>query len=699
MSKNKNIAIKAYMLYVIITVLMIVVVFRVVAIQYGNVVRPALNPNDSTATSVLAERLDSVAPLRGRILTEDGSVLVTSIPLYDLHMDLKVVNRDLFTEGLDSLSWYLSQIFPERSKSQWRVRLSKAKTIENQYFRLKNKVKYTVYQKVKNFPILRKGKFKGGFIVERHSKQHKPHGLLAKRTLGYVRANGGMVGIEGAYNEYLQGEYGTIIKKRVNGSWKPAGDYIKDPVNGADVITAIDINIQDVAETELLRQLEYQGARHGSVVLMEVETGYIKAIANLTLAGDGQYYEMYNHAVGSKTVPGSTFKLATLMALMEDGKADLNQIVNAKGVYHFYEDKLSDSNNGNGYGKITLQHAFEVSSNVIAQIAYEAYKTDPQKFIDKLKSFGLGDTLGLDLMGEPNPTLSNVGEGNWSGISIPWMSIGYEVQQTPLQTLAFYNAVANGGQFVKPLFVKEIRKDGQVVKKFDKEVIKEQICSKETIAKLRLCLEGVVENGTAKTLRNSSFRIAGKTGTVILSKGEKGYSETSKYQASFVGYYPADNPKYSCIVVIAGPTQEIYGAKVAGTVFKEIADKVYANSLQYHESFNATENNKSLPKVKHGCIEDMTTVLSEIGSHYKNNAPEEDWGVAIKKKSGISIEKRSVKKGIVPNVVGMPLNDAVSLLENTGLRTKVEGHGTVRRQNIKAGSKLIIGTQITIELK
>lgn len=699
MSENKNIAIKAYMLYVIITVLMIVVVFRVFAIQYGSVIQPAVSFNDSTATSVLQERLDSIAPLRGRVLTEDGSVLVTSIPLYDLHMDLKVVKDELFKENVDSLSWYLSQIFPERSKAEWKVKLSVAKTADNQYFRLKNKVKYTVYQKVKNFPILRKGKFKGGFIVERYSEQHKPHGLLARRTLGYVRGKKSMVGIEGAYNDFLQGEFGTIIKKKVNGSWKPAGDYIKDPINGADVITAIDVNIQDVAENELLRQLEYQGARHGSVVLMEVETGYIKAIANLTLAGDGEYYEMYNHAVGSKTVPGSTFKLATLMALMEDGKADLNQIVNAKGVYHFYEDKLSDSNNGYGYGKISLKRAFEVSSNVIAQIAYDAYKADPQKFVDRLKAFGLGDMLGLDLSGEPEPTLNNVGEGNWSGISIPWMSIGYEVQQTPLQTLAFYNSVANGGQFVKPLFVKEIRKDGQVIKRFEKEVVKEEVCSEETIEKLKLCLEGVVENGTGKALKSSNFKIAGKTGTVILSKGEKGYSETSKYQASFAGYFPADNPKYSCVVVVAGPTQQIYGAQVAGSVFKEIADKVYANSLQYHASFNEVENVKSLPKVKHGYAVDMKTALSEIGVKHKNNIPEEEWGVAIKKNNGINIDKRNVRRGIVPNVVGMPLNDAVSLLENSGLRTKVEGHGTVKSQNIRAGSKLIEGTQITIVLK
>jgi cell division protein FtsI (penicillin-binding protein 3) len=427
MSIENKIAIKAYLLYLFIVVLMVLVVFRVAAIQYGDIVK--VSNIDSLSQKAIPEKLDSIQPLRGRILTEDGSVLMTSIPLYDLRIDLKVVKSSLFENDIDSLSWYLADVFPEKSKSEWEVSLRKAKTKNNQYFKLQNKVKYTIYQRVKEFPILREGKFKGGFIVERYSKQHKPHGLLAKRTLGYVRNGSRPVGIEGAYNQYLAGEYGTIVKKFVNGSWKPVSDYIKDPVNGSDVITAIDINIQDVAENELMNQLKYQNAKHGSVVLMEVETGYIKAIANLTRGNDGGYYETYNHAVGSKTVPGSTFKLATLMALLEDGKADLNQIVNASGVYHFYDRKLGDSN-GRGYGSVSLKRAFEVSSNVIAKIANDAYKGDPQKFIDRLKSFGLGDALGLELAGEPAPTLNGVGEGNWSGISVPWTSIGYEVQQT-----------------------------------------------------------------------------------------------------------------------------------------------------------------------------------------------------------------------------------------------------------------------------
>jgi cell division protein FtsI (penicillin-binding protein 3) len=698
MSIKNNIALKAYFLYFFVLVLMLIVMFRVVAIQYGDVL-PSNQLNDSSSTSVLAEKLDSIPSLRGRILSEDGSVLVTSIPLYDLHMDLKVIKEDVFLEGVDSLAWNLSQVFPEKSKSQWEVALRKARTRKNQYFKLKNKVKYTVYQKVRNFPILRKGKFKGGFIVERYSKQHKPHGILAERTLGYVRDGIQSVGIEGAYNNYLAGENGTIIKKYVNGSWKPVSDYIKEPINGADVITAIDINIQDVAENELKRQLEFQNARHGTVVLMEVETGYIKAIANLTMGADSNYYEFYNHAVGLKTVPGSTFKLATLMALLEDKKASLNQIVNAAGAYDFYDVTLHDSRPG-GYGKITLKEAFEKSSNVIAKVTYEAYKANPQQFIDRLKSFGLGEPLGLDLKGEPTPTLNNVGEGNWSGISLPWMSIGYEVQQTPLQTLAFYNAIANNGEYLRPLFVKEIRKDGQVIEKFNKVVLNEQICSEQTVKALQSCLEGVVENGTGKKLKSSNFKIAGKTGTVKLSNGNKGYSENSKYQASFCGYFPADKPKYSCIVVIAGPTKQIYGAQVSGSVFKAIADKVYASSLQYHKSVNSEKSHiKTFPKVKYGSKTNTTTALKIINIPFKDNSGDSDWIVAIKDNDRIILETRKINNNQVPNVIGMPLNDAVYLLENAKLKVNIEGTGQVINQSQKGGNTLIKGTQIKIILK
>ena len=306
--------------------------------------------------------------------------------------------------------------------------------------------------------------------------------------------------------------------------------------------------------------------------------------------------------------------------------------------------------------------------------------------------------MGIEIKGEPVPTLNNENEGNWSGISLPWMSIGYEVEQTPLQTLAFYNAVANNGQYIKPQFVKEVRRDGEIIKRFKKVVLNEQICSPNTIKKLRECLEGVVENGTGRKLQSAHFKIAGKTGTVKLSNDNKGYSETSKYQASFCGYFPADKPKYSCIVVIAGPTQQIYGAQVSGVVFKAIADRVYANSLQYHNSFNSTVVSKKLPNVKYGNREDIQTVLNELGVHYANKTENDTWAVAINKADKVQLEKRYVGKTSIPNVVGMPVNDAVFILETKGLRVLLEGSGDVKSQSITPGARLIKNQQIKLVL-
>lgn len=694
MAASNNISAKAYGLYFILLILMVTVLIRVVAIQYGTVI-PV---NERTGARVLETKLDSIQPLRGRILTEDGSVLVTSIPLYDLHLDLKVLDSAVFNDHIDSLSFYLAETFSRYDAKEWELRLRKARANENQYFKIKNRVKHSVYQKVRQFPILKRGKYKGGFIVERYSKPHKPHGILAERTLGYVRKGIQPVGIEGAYNSYLAGEHGTVVKKFVNGSWKPVSEFVKDPINGADVITAIDVDIQDVAETELMKQLQYQNAQHGVVVVMEVQTGYVKAIANLTKVREGEYYESYNHAIGTKSVPGSTYKLASLMALLEDKKADLNQIVKAFGEYYFYESVLHDSD-PQGYGEITLKRAFEVSSNVIAKVVKEAYQGNERAFVERLRSFGLGQPLGIDLKGEPVPTLNDETAENWSGISLPWMSIGYEVEQTPLQTLAFYNAVANNGEFIRPLFVKEVRKDGEVVARFEKTVLNEEICSPSTIEKLKECLEGVVENGTGRKLKSSNFKIAGKTGTVKLSDDNKGYDENSKYQASFCGYFPADRPKYSCIVVVAGPTQQIYGAQVSGVVFKAIADQVYASSLQYHKTYYNEAPSQTLPAVKYGNRERIEQVLNELGVHYANKMGDDEWAVAIRKGDKVQLEKRYVGKTSVPNVVGMPVSDAVHILETRGLRVEVVGSGAVHQQSIRPGSKLVKGQQIRLTLK
>ncbi|MDA7803363.1 transpeptidase family protein [Crocinitomix sp.] len=689
---------KAYFLYIFIGIAMLVVIARVIAIQYGDVA-PAPIVSEADTNNLGGEmptRIDSIQPLRGRILSDDGSDLVTSIPIYNLHMDLTVVKKKLFEE-VDSLAYYLAIEFPEKSKAEWERSLRGARADKSQYYPIQNKVKYDVLQRVRAFPIFREGKYKGGFIEEKESIRQMPYGLLAGRTLGSKRVGAMDVGLEGAFDKYLTGEYGLIAKQFVSNGWKPvSGDYLKDPVPGADIITSIDIDVQDVAENELKKQLEEQQALYGSVVLMEVETGFIKAIANLKRAGDGEYYETYNYAVGQKSDPGSTFKLATLMALLEDGKVAITDSIVANGKYDFYDASFVDTN-PYGYGKITIQHAFEVSSNVFSKITNKAYYDDQQKFIDRLKSFGLGDTLGLDISGEAKPVLKNVGEDGWSGITLPWMAIGYEVEITPIQTLALYNAVANYGEMVKPQFVTEVRRDGKTIKKFEKIILNKQICSDETIISLKKCLEGVVERGTGKNLKSTNFKIAGKTGTARLADGAEGYSNF--YQASFAGYFPADDPKYSCIVVIAGPTKQIYGAQVSGTVFASIANKVYSSSLQYHPNYNGLPVNRvSQPIVKSGDANDTFKALRGMGVKYSNSAAISGYVSSENHDQGIVLKELVVDKKSVPNVIGMPLNDAVFLLEDRKLNVTVSGSGKVKSQSIPAGRKLVEGQTVKLVL-
>lgn len=696
MDDKRQIVLKAYVLYIAVALVMVLVVGRVVAIQYGDVVPdPIVSSADTTNVGEMPTRVDSIMPMRGRILSDDGSDLVTSIPLYDLHIDLSIIKDKLFKE-VDSLAWNLAQIFPERTADEWERMLRKGRSEENQYFLIQRNVKYNVLQEVREFPILRESKFKGGFIEEKQSKRQMPYGLLAQRTLGSKREGARAVGLEGGFDSYLTGEPGLITKQYVSNGWKPvSGDYLKDPVPGADIVTSINIDIQDVAENELKRQLEEQEALYGSVVLMEVETGFIKAIANLERGEDGGYYETYNHAVGRKTDPGSTFKLASLMALLEDGKVDITDSVNAVGSYRFYDHEIEDSNPW-GYGKITVQNAFEVSSNVFSKIVNQAYYSGEQKFVDRLKSFRLGDPVDLDIAGEPTPILKNKGEDGWSGITLPQMAIGYEVELTPIQVLAFYNAVANDGEYVKPQFVTEVRRDGETIEKFDKVILKDQICSDETLEKLKICLEGVVKRGTGKGLKSANFEIAGKTGTAKLVDAQAG-TYSNSYQASFAGYFPAEEPKYSCIVVIAGPTKQIYGAQVSGTVFAAIANKVHASSLEYHPNYNGLEKNEAtLPTVKSGSAYRAELVLDKIGVDYKNNTQGMDYMYSQRSNGELQISGVSVSRDKVPNVVGMPLSDSIYLLENLGLHVVVSGSGKVISQSLNAGSGLVKGE--TIEL-
>lgn len=647
---------------------------------------------------------------RGDICAADSRLLASSIPYYELRMDFQApgLTNKIFKKNVDSLALCLSKFFRDKSYSAYRRQLWDAKfhSKRNRYVLINHrKVNYNELKQIKTFPLFRLSPNKGGLICLQESKRVQPHKNLARRTIGYLqKGNGneriGRVGLEGLFENELKGINGISMIQKMSGKWLPVNQV--DPKDGNDIITTIDVNFQDVAQSALLQQLQKYHADHGTAILMEVETGAIKAIANLGLdKKTNSYQEIYNYAIGEATEPGSTFKLASMMALLEDGYVEpSDSIETGNGVHRFYKAKMRDSHIG-GYGKISVQEAFEKSSNVgISKMVNEYYKDKPRDFIKRLYAFRLNKTLELDIKGEGKPIIKYPGEEGWSGISLPWMSIGYEVQQTPLQTLSFYNAIANNGKMMKPMFVNEIRYHGKTLKNFDEEVLKNSLCSKETLRKVKSMLEGVVLRGTATNLKNPSYSIAGKTGTAQIANKNKGYGH-KVYQASFAGYFPADNPKYSCIVVINSPDKKkgFYGNQVAGPVFKTIADKVYAMTYAMHPP----KQNEEVPKVKvpislNGNKDDLDKVFTDLNVTVEDSEIYSDWVLTSRQDSIIKYRNRTISNHLVPNVKGMGLQDALYILENAGLKVKVRGLGSVKKQSLRPGSRFRSGNKIYIEL-
>ena len=655
----------------------------------------------------------SIDAVRGNIYSSDGSLLATSIPIYEVRFDpnADAISDVLFAEKVDTLAWSLSELFKDRSPASYRKELISAREKGSRYHLIRRNIKYTQLKQMKNFPLFRRGKYKGGFITIQQNKRAIPFQMLAARTIGYERKDISPVGLEGAYSDVLSGIDGKRLMQKISGGvWMPVGDADEvEPEDGMDIYTTIDVNLQDVAENALMKQLVKHEADHGTVVLMEVATGAVKAIANLKRTTSGSYYEGYNYAIGESTEPGSTFKLPALIAALEDGYVDMGDIIDCgDGSKQYYDRIMYDSNHDDGgWGKITVQRILEVSSNIgMAEIITKSYSENPQQFIDHLAKMNLRDKLGIEIEGEGKPYIKNTSEDTWSGISLAWMAHGYELQVTPLQILAFYNAVANGGRMVKPKFVEKITKGRKVVKEIQTEVLNPRICSKETIEKVQSALEGVVSNGTASNLRNADYKIAGKTGTAQIANNRGGvnaYKDKSKvsHQASFVGYFPADNPQYSCIVVINAPSRNVYyGNLVAGPIFKEVADKVYANSLEMHEELEQQKffANSAIPYSKHGYKDNIEQVFSALDIPVKSSAGDENWVVTSTQSKGVQLAPRAIRENLVPNVVGMGLRDAIYLLENQGLRVKISGAGVVKSQSLTAGERIQQGQQIQIEL-
>lgn len=645
---------------------------------------------------------------RGDILTNDGRLLASSVPYYTIYMDTRSsgMSGATWSNGINGLSAGLSRLLGERSTSGWKSVITEARRKGDRYFLIKRKVDYETLKKLKELPIFREGQYKGGMVAQAENRRILPNSDLAARTIGYLNlgSEGNEVGVEGAFDKDLAGKNGVAVKQRLTG-----GDWITvDNANsveardGNDVVTTLDINLQDVATTALLNQLRKHDAHHGCAVLMEVSTGDIKAIANLEIGSDGNYHETYNYAVGESTEPGSTFKLPSLMAAIEDGVIDTGDIVDTGTGSVKYYNKIIRDTREEGYGKITVKEVFEKSSNVGAsKIIYEHYKDKPKEFVNRLYAMKLNEKLDLQIKGEGAPLIRYPGDKLWSGLSLPMMSHGYEVLMTPLQILTFYNAVANDGKMMRPRFVTAILRNGTVIKSYEPDVIINSIASRSTIRKAKKMMEGVVEHGTASNLKNANYKIAGKTGTAQIAKDKYGYRQGARisYQASFVGYFPAENPLYSCIVVVNAPSNGVYyGNLVAGSVFKEISDKVYATSFfRDYKPENKEDIKLTAPEAGNGYRADINEVLRNLNVRYKRTA-DDDW--VATRESGDTIRLAGVKMldGLVPDVRGMSLRDAIYLLENSGLRVRYSGKGRVLKQSPEHGARYYEGTVVSLEM-
>ena len=702
MEEKKDILKRAYLLYFFLALFGIAVLGKVVQITLIE------GKEWREKAEHLTVDFKTIEAVRGNIYAADGSLLATSVPVYEVRWDpnAEAITKELFDDKVDTLAECLANLFQDKSKREYLDQLNRARNKGERYHLIKRKVKYTQLKKLRDFPIFNKGRYKGGFLYIQQNKRQRPFRVLAARTIGYDRKGVTPVGLEGAYKEELAGVEGRgLMKKIAGGVWMPIDSENEvEPEDGSDLYTTLDVNIQDVAEHALLTQLQKHDAKYGTVVVMEVKTGRIKAIANLSKGKNGEYYENYNHAIGESAEPGSTIKLASYLALLDDKLIDLDTSEDTgNGKYKFYDTWMHDSKEG-GYGVITAKEAYAYSSNIwIAKQVQKHYGSKPQDFINKLYQFRLNQPLGIEIAGEGQPFIKSANDENWSGISLPWMAHGYETKMTPLQMLTFYNAVANDGVMVKPMFAESIRKHGKIIKEFEPVVLKEKIASKEAIDKVKVMLEAVVESGTAKNLRNAAYKIAGKTGTAQLNYAVNGKRNRDKlsYQASFCGYFPADNPQYSCIVVVNAPSKSVYyGNLVAGPIFEEISDKIYSTSIEIHDELKQVQlaDKIMIPISKNGHGDDLSEVFEEL--QIKTNKEQENmhWVSTRTGKENVTLNERKINETLIPNVKGMALEDAVYILENLGLQVSVEGRGVIRQQSIVPGEKLIKGSKILLKL-
>ncbi len=702
-SPNSDMLWRVYLVYVLMLLFAVAVVVKIIYIQVAE--REKLLEYAAKADTRIVE----VPAVRGNVFSKNNTIIATTIPVYDIFFDPVAVTDDVFGKDLQGLSDSLSKMFHDYSKSQYVSIFKKARANNKRYVKIARRLTKNEYERIKTFPIFRE-KRGGGLIAEKHFVRERPYGDIAMRTVGYVSGDSLKpikVGLEGAYDTCLVGRNGVQMRRRVNGGRfidVPASVNVL-PQNGKDIYTSIDIEMQDLAEEALRRCLIENRAAQGCVIMMDVETGFIEVMASLRYNGNhNRYEESYNFAIAENVEPGSTFKAITMTALLENNPGfDINRVldIGTSGTMHFANRVMTDSHII-ANGKPTVKQAFWESSNIaFGYLTTEAFSNNPQRFIDLIKKTKITEPLNLDLKGEGKPYIKNTDSKYWSKVSLPWMSIGYELTVTPITLLTYYNAIANNGRMMKPQFVREIRHGNEVVRRFEPVVINESIASEKTIKTLQTLLRGVVENGTAKMLNKCSFPVAGKTGTAQISDGRAGYNRKN-YTASFVGYFPADAPKYTCIVVISNPMAgRYYGASVSAPVFKEIAEKVYATELGItDETENFPANCDKYTKSSLAYYDDVNEYCKMAGVRMVDSELGSEW-VKVKPSNngGVTIVNVDANFDLVPDLTGMNVMDAVCVIEKNGWKASFSGCGVVEKQSVKAGEKLEKGKTITIVLK
>jgi cell division protein FtsI (penicillin-binding protein 3) len=654
---------------------------------------------------------EEVEAERGTIFSEDGQMLSTSIPQFDIYIDfgaegLREKSGKRFRANVDSLSIGLATLFKDKSADDYRRLLEKGYKGTLRYYSLKKKISYREYQKLMKLPLVREGRNKSGFIADVKNIRLNPYQMLAYRTIGLDRENAQKIGLEQTYDSVLKGTTGQRMVRFIAGGVAIPVDEENantiEPQNGKSVITTLDMHMQEITENALMKMMVGNEAEHGCAIVMEVKTGKIKAMANLGRRPDGSYFEDYNYAL-TPTEPGSTFKLATLIAALEDKKVSLNNTVNLEGGSWQIAGRTVWDSEQHGLYEVTVKKAFEESSNVgMAKLAVNGYGNNPSQFINHLKSLKLDERTGVDLLGEGKPVIYKPGSKYWSATTLPWMAFGYNLLVTPMHTAMLYNAVANNGKMLKPYLVSSIVEDGKIIKEVKPVIVNEKICSDETLKQLNECLRGVCTEGTATSLfKKAAYAVAGKTGTALVANGNRGYADKI-YQSSFAGFFPAADPQYTIVVVVKNKAHaaKFYGAAVAGPVFKEISDRLYTLYVKQNDQLYTATSQKDTGWFQYaGNANEVKQVFKKLNVNYVPSPAETELVTVVRQNGKAALYNINVTRNQMPLLKGLALKDALAACENIGLKVAVNGKGKVVMQSVEAGNAIAKGQLINIELR